>query len=105
MATQQQINSAAESFVSAWLIRNGYRTNLDIRQAGAVDFEAVGSKASLFVEVKVAVSPNAPPDLSAEELERIKKKATSSGYQAWLAKVTVDSEANPVGEIGWRRLV
>ncbi len=111
MPTEVEIGSAGESVVNAWLIKNGYRTNLDTRQPGSVDIvavkpliEAVGSQASLLVQVKTALSPNTPADISSDELRNINAQAARLGFHSWLAQVVVDSNLRPIGDIAWRKL-
>jgi len=104
MYSQAQIGDAGEQIVNSWLVQNGYKTNLDTRQPGSTDIEAVGTKALLLVQVKTAMSPSTPADLSSDEVRNIKSRASRLGYQAWQAKVTVNSSLQLVGEIQWKRL-
>lgn len=104
MYSQAEIGGAGERFVNSWFVRKGYETNLDTRQPGSTDIEAVSSKTSLLAQVKTAMSPSAPADLSSDEVRNIKSRATRIGYQAWQAKVTVDSNLRLIGEIQWKRL-
>jgi len=104
MHSQAEIGAAGERIVNNWLIGNNYKTNLNTRQPGSTDIEAVGPKASLLVQVKTALSPSTPADPSSDEVRNIKSRAARLGYEAWQAKVTVDANANFVGKIQWQRL-
>ena len=104
MYSQAQIGSAGEKIVNSWLVRKGYKTNLDTRQPGSTDIEAGSPKTSLLVQVKTAMSPSTLADLSSDEVRNIKSRATRIGYQAWQAKVTVDSDLRLIGKIQWKRL-
>ena len=67
--------------------------------------EAVGSQASLLVQVKTALSPNTPADISSDELRNINAQAARLGFHSWLAQVVVDSNLRPIGDIAWRKLL
>ena len=103
MYTQAQIGNAGERIVSAALLSMNYRTNLDTRQAGSTDIEALGARVSLLVQVKTALQPAVPADLSRDEIRNITSRA-KLGYQAWQAKVTVNADLQLVGKIEWTRL-
>jgi len=104
MFPQVQVGQAGEKIVGAWLAGRGYTTNIDTKLPGSTDIEAVGSTASLLVQVKTAVSPSGPPAVTSEEAGSISARAKRLGWQAWEARVAVDRDLRPVGEIQWRRL-
>src|SRR5258708_39296993 len=104
MSTQVKTGQAGEHIVARELAAKGYRTNLDTKGPGSTDIEARGTNASLLVQVKTAVSPNAPAGLSSDEERNIKSRAARLGYQAWEAKLQVDSGLSMVGTIAWRQL-
>jgi hypothetical protein len=104
MLATADIGNSGENIVNSWLLGKNYKTNLDTRQPGATDIEAVGGSASLLVQVKTAVSPSTPADLSSDEARNIKSRESRLGYQAWQAKVVVDTQLRLVGEIKWQQL-
>lgn len=99
-----QIGAAGEQIVDSSLTSKEYKTNLNTRLPGSTDIEAVGTKDSLLVQVKTAMSPSTPVDLSSDEVRNIKSRAARLGYQPWQAKVIVDANLNLVGDIQWMRL-
>jgi hypothetical protein len=104
MSTQVKTDQAGEHIVARELAAKGYRTNVDTRGPGSTDIEARRSTDNLLVQVKTAVAPNAPAGLSSDEERNIKSRAAREGYQAWEAKLQVDSALNMVGAIAWRQL-
>ena len=102
--SQAQIGATGEQIVNEWLISKGYKTNLNTRQPGSTDIKAVGSEASVLVQVKTAMSPSVPSDLSPDEIRNIKSRAAQLGYQAWQATVTLDPSLSLLREIEWKRL-
>jgi hypothetical protein len=104
MLTQTRIGQSGEYIVARELAAKGYRTNVDTRAPGATDIEARGTTASLLVQVKTAVAPNLPSELSGEERQKIRSRAAHLGWEPWGAKVQLDSRLNLVGSIVWHRL-
>lgn len=104
MPNQVEIGQAGERIVARELAAKGYRTNIDTRAPGSTDIEARGTSANLLVQVKTAMSPNLPAALSGEEERNIKSRAARLGWEAWEAKVQIDSKGNLVGAVGWRKL-
>lgn len=104
MYTTVQIGTAGEHVVNNWLTQNGYKTNLDTKLPGSTDIEATSTQTSLLVQVKSAMNPSAPSSLSSDEMRNIKSRAKRLGYQAWEAKVTLNSHLQTISQIQWRRL-
>ncbi len=104
MATQVQVGQAGEQIVGSALTGIGYRTNIDTKTPGSADIEARGTAASLLVQVKTAVYPNEPANMSSDEERNIKSRATKLGYEAWEARVQVNSLMKLLGQIRWRKL-
>lgn len=75
-----------------------------IRLPGATGIEADGNGVGYLVQVKMAVSPNTPADLSANEAHNITSRARLTNRTALLAKVTINSEGLRVGDIEWTKL-
>jgi len=104
MPTQVEIGQKGERIVAAWLKEKGYTTNVDTKAPGSTDIEAKASSGNLLVQVKAAVSPNQPADLSSDEVRNIKSRASNLGWTAWEARVQLDSHLVLLGEIQWRKL-
>jgi len=104
MATQVEIGSAGERIAAAALQQKGYKTNVDTKAPGSTDIEARGTGNSILVQVKAAVSPNAPTSISSDEERNIKSRASKLGWGAYEAKVQLDGRLQLVGDIQWRKL-
>jgi hypothetical protein len=104
MLNTTEIGAAGEKIVNAWLLQNGYNTDLDTRQPGSTNIQAVSQKASLLVQIKSSVAPNVPADLSTDEMRNIKARTLPIGFQAWQVKVTIDSQLRLIGSIQWNHL-
>ncbi len=101
---QVEIGQAAERIVGRALIENGYRTNIiDTKTSASTYIQATSDNGkSALVHVKVALLPNFVPALSVEEERNIKSRASQLGYEAWEARVQLDSKFSLVGKIRWR---
>jgi Holliday junction resolvase len=104
MVTQVDIGNAGERLVARALAGDGYRTNVDTRGPGSTDIEALKPDRSLLIQVKTAIYPNSPANLSADELRNIRARATRLGREAWAAGVQLDRNLAPVGNIAWQQL-
>jgi Holliday junction resolvase-like predicted endonuclease len=102
--TAGEIGYYGERHATAWLTANGYTCVQNTQQPGATDIDATSSNASLYVQVKTAVSPSSPSTLSADERTAIVARANRNRREAWLAQVTVDADGNLIGKITWTRL-
>jgi Holliday junction resolvase-like predicted endonuclease len=105
MPTQVEVGNAGERIAARELVAKGYRTNIDTKAAGSTDIEARGTSINLLVQVKTAMTPNAPSGLSSDEERNIKARASGLGWQAWEARVQIDSRLAPVGTVVWRQLM
>lgn len=95
------IGHTGESRVVAWLRANGFTVEVwDTRAPGATDIEARG----ILVQVKTAVTPNAPGQMTTSEVHRITARARRMGREAWLAQAVIDRAGQPVGKIAWTQL-
>lgn len=100
-----EIGKIGEKKVVEWLLANGYTiVEWDTKAPGATDIEAKNTKAHVLVQVKTAVEPNTPADMSHEEVQALKARASRKKAEAWQAKVQLDSKHNLKGEIQWKKL-
>jgi Holliday junction resolvase-like predicted endonuclease len=106
VATSSDVGQAGESAVVAELKKLGYRiTSWDTQGPGATDIEAASSMTTLLVQVKTAVSPNAPASLSGDERRAITARALRKGAEAWEARVFLANRLLlPVAKIAWQKL-
>jgi len=104
MATQAEVGRAGEHAAARVLGDKGYQTNIDTKAPGSTDIEARGTNVSLLVQVKTAMTPGLPAGISEDEERNIKSRAARLGWEAWEAKVQVDSRLALVGQITWRKL-
>lgn len=106
VATNLEIGMAGEKAVVDYLRDAKGFSNIiwDTTQSGASDIEAVGSKVRLLIQVKTSVHPDKPVQLSSEELSAIISRASAKVAQAWEARVVLDRNLKPKGDVEWRRL-
>jgi Holliday junction resolvase-like predicted endonuclease len=106
MVSSGDVGRAGESTVVAELKKLGYRiTSWDTQGPGATDIEAASSTTTLLVQVKTAVSPNAPASLSSNEKRAIAMRALRKGAEAWEARVLlVNRLLQPIVRITWQKL-
>jgi len=102
--TGAEIGSIGERHVEHRLTATGWKCKRDTQLPGSTDIEAEVGEKKILVQVKTAVSPATPADLSAEELRNIKSRENRSRRQACLAKVTVRSGGQLAQEIEWLQL-
>jgi hypothetical protein len=98
------IGSAGERIVEKHLRQRSYATSIDLRKTGSTIIRALGRLTKLLVEVRTAVSPDAPTSLSADDVKKITSLAAKIGYEAWEARVQIDSDGGQLGKIIWTRL-
>lgn len=104
MSTAVEIGQAGERVVVEWLRGRTYIIDRwDTQAPGSTDIEAHGP-AHLLVQVKTAIYPNDPVNLSPDEERNIKSRAARIGVEAWEARVQLDSDLVLKGEIMWRKL-
>ncbi len=104
MLTPDRIGEAGERGVAKWLAENGYRTNVDTRSPASTDILAHGGDRVLLVQVKSAVAPTEPANLSPAEERDIKSRAAKLKYEAWEARVWLDASLSLIGRIVWRKI-
>lgn len=99
------IGHIGEKLVVDWLKSSGYTiVEWNTQAPGSTDIEAKHSTAYILVQVKTAVEPNAPSDLSSDEIRNIKSRASKKDAEAYQAKVQLDSRHQLKGDINWKKL-
>jgi hypothetical protein len=104
MLTAAEIGNIGERHVTAALAANGWRCYRNTQLPGATDIEATSANRSLLVQVKTAVYPNSPSDLSGEDKRAIVGRASRNQKEAWLAQLQVNREGALIGNITWTNL-
>jgi hypothetical protein len=104
------IGRIGELYVVASLRGQDFKVKHDTRLPGASDIEARSAGANRLVQVKTALTPNHPDELSPEETQKIKTRAARLGWQAWLAQLTIDANGKAIlnadgSGITWKRLL
>lgn len=103
--TSVEIGKIGEKYVVDWLKSKRYIiVKWDTRAPGSTDIEAKHSTAHILVQVKTAVEPNKPADLSSQEIRNLKSRASKIGAIAFQAKVQLDKKRLLKGEIAWAKL-
>lgn len=104
MLTPADIANYGERHVEAWLSSTGYHCTASKPSHGATDIEARGEDESLFVHVMAALEPGPVPELGTSDLGRVLSRAMTLGYDAWLAKVLIDTQGDLASDIQWSQL-
>ena len=102
--SEYDIGEAGERIVVNALKKDRWIVNWNTKGPGATDIEAQKDLRKILIQVKTAIYPNKPAELSNDERGRIMSRAKSLGAEAWEAKVVLDSSLRQVGEIFWSRL-
>ena len=71
---------------------------------GSKDIVASASGKKIMVQVKTAVSPNDPPNLTRPEVETMAARARQLNAEGFQARVKFDPAMNRLGNIFWKRL-
>jgi len=101
MMELRHIGNIGERLVEEYLAAKGYLCHRNTRSPGSSDIEAVARSATLLVQVKTAIYPEQPADLTSEETQNLKARAEKSGAEAWGTKVTINATGQLVGKIAW----
>lgn len=104
MLTPDDIAIHGERHVETWLASTGYSCTSTKPHRGATDIEARGEEENLFVHVMCALEPGPVPPLGTSDLGRVLSRAMTLGYDAWLAKVLIDSNGDLAADIEWSQL-
>lgn len=104
MATSAQIGQAGEAAAVAALKKKGWTiTTWNTQAPGSTDIEAASGSKKLLVQVKAAVSPDVPANLSGEEERNIKSRATRIGADAYEVRIALNQALSPVS-LNWGKL-
>lgn len=100
------IGKAGEMIVENWLRTHNWRNIIrNTQQPGGTDIQADGgTSGNILVQVKTALTPNQPSEISELEKSAITSRATRLNRIAYSAYVVIDSNKNLIGEIRWRKL-
>jgi hypothetical protein len=102
MAEAVDIGTCGEQIVVNDLKRKGYNVKWDTKGPGSTDIEAHGEPNSYLIQVKTAVIPNEPADLSSDERRNITSRAARLRYIPRLAKVRLYPNGMLFGAIGYQ---
>ncbi|MBL9115157.1 MAG: hypothetical protein JNJ83_09115 [Verrucomicrobiaceae bacterium] len=104
MLTPKEIIELGEEHVSRYLKGTGYYCTLSKPHHGAADIDARGEDDNLVVHVMTALHPAEVPNLTPSDRARVVSRAMSLEYDAWLAKVVINTEGEMLGDIVWEQL-
>jgi hypothetical protein len=105
MLTPHDIIELGETHVSEYLKSTGYYCTLNKPHHGAADIEARGEDDNnMVVHVMTALHPAEVPELTSSDRARVISRAMSLSFDAWLAKVVIDTSGTQVGDIIWEQL-
>ena len=104
MLTPSDIAHYGERHVTSWLASTGYHCTASRPVNGAIDIEARGDDENLFVHVMAALEPGPVPELGTTDQGRVLSRAMTLGYDAWLAKVLIDTNGDLATDIEWSQL-
>ena len=100
--TTVEIGNAGEQHVEHFLQSKNYQTVIrDTKQAGSTDITANGIR----VQVKTAVVPEEPSEVTEAEKTAIKNKAAVTHAEAWLAYVQIKNNKELNKPIRWVKVV
>ena len=102
--TETEIGQAGERILTQILRHTCHNVKQGIRLPFARGIEADRDGVGYLVQVKTALAPNSPDDLSPNEAYNIKSRARLTNRTALLAKVTINAEGLRVGDIEWSKL-
>jgi len=107
--TPAEIGQIGEEHLMAALRAKGFDCHRNTQLPGVTDIVAVEREEgkiinSLRVQVKTAIVPCLPADLSWEEKKAIISRAHASDSEAWMAQVRINEDGDLVGEIKWGKL-
>jgi Holliday junction resolvase len=105
LSSTSDIGRAGERHVVDWLKAEGYSIiRWNTQTSGSTEIEAKSSSKRLLVQVRTAVSPTDPVQLTPEEEKAITSRAARIGAQAWEARIQVGRNLDLVGNVRWRKI-
>ena len=102
--TPAEIGNYGERHATAALQAKGWQCHRNTQQPGSTDIEARSGNKGLLVQVKTGLSPNTAPAISPDEKRNITSRATSLGFEAWLAQLQIGPQGELIGSIHWTKL-
>ena len=104
MIATLEVGEVAEACVVDALRKLGFTiVQPGARSTGAKVIEAWKARQRIVVHVNTTVSPAAPPSLTFEEEQSLRRRATRAGGQAWEARVFLGPDLELV-QVEWRPL-
>ena len=116
MLTPTDIADYGERHVENWLSTNNFhchrppRTTLGQAHHGyanhhSVDLEARNADMNMMVHVRTALAPDSSHELTENEQHGLCSRAIMLGYDAWFARVRINSNGELLEDIQWTKLV
>lgn len=115
MLTPTDIAEFGEKHVEQWLKANNFHCHRSPHTThnhghhhanhNSVDLEARNPELNMMVHVRTALAPHLTHDLTEGEQHGISSRAMMLGYEAWFARVQIDSNGDLVNDIQWTKLV
>jgi hypothetical protein len=108
--TAAEIGNIGERYATAFLEGKGFTCYRNTQLPGSTDIEAVLKNSTgnvtkrILAQVKTAVTPNSPADLSLLEKSGIVSRANRNNAEAWLAQVSINDDGDLLGDIKWTKL-
>lgn len=101
----KQMEKVAEQEVISWLENNNFFRVTTTNYRGNYHYlRAEGTENPILVIIKISHYPETPQLPSENELKDIKLHSEKEGREAWVAKIQVDDQGHPVGDIEWQNL-
>jgi Holliday junction resolvase len=86
-SSSQNVGPRGEVVVRDDLRNQGWAVLQNTRLPGSTDIEATKNNTTILVQVKSALSPSTPANLSSDETRNIKSRASNIEATAYLAQV------------------
>ena len=99
-----EIGNYGERLVENFLRAEGYRCERNTQLPGSTDIEAYKGEEILLIQVKTALFPNKPDDLSSDERRNLSSRASKIGAKPGLAQLQINEQGKLVGKIRWKKL-
>ncbi len=93
------IGRIGESWVVSHLAKLEFTIKHDTKLQGPADIEAIKPEHHLLIQVKTALEPNEPADLTAEDAASLQVRAKALSAIPLLAQLVVNKKGQRVGPI------